>query len=1152
MPYLTLNYFQISSQKEPTAFVVEESCVDLNEEKIETLNLLLKDILNKHLPCAFVPSSFHLNPSLHNNTLTILQDVTLSLLNSFYNNQISPNISTSLNRLANTINLCLLGADFSKFLQQIPRVSNILREKSTQNYSTSNTITKKRSQLPLPEVSLTKIPKIDMDEDVVTSSHLEDLEGICSPFSSDDEFTKEILKNYTLPELTLDISDILTNLENTPSTPTLSYKISRSKKKNDTTDSSPIQERFPIIDLFDNDDLASPLTSKLSLLKDVTDICSPFSSDDEFTKEMLKNYILPEVPFDPQDILTALEKPPSTPVSCPFIEILSEKNTFIVTRKQTSDICTSLEYLYEGIRHVLNQQIYIFDSSSFLSKAHAHQQTLSQLLSLLDDNVSLLDLIVNQKDLAACTEEHLSLTKDLQDSLKNTECIQTEIQNSVPDLDLLSVCLNNPKEISSPIPSVTSKISKGKKKKDRKTSAPAQQISSIINVPSAADDPGLRLLNTELSLQENFFIKLFFSKKKCLHLSRLVAKKYPRYDRFIQTAEECVKSATSYSCHSNIKEIKVKISKEPRELLKILYLTIFHNYILYKSIGRLKKNYEQKFVNLLDQLNTKFCKLNKKQIQAKKHSSVLLNLVNSTVKRDLPLSFNRKIYSPQYHISLRKRPKKDLIYIETPDCSGHTSGEFLRNKTLYQIRTTQFIKKILTLPTINIYTKNILHIKDQDNVSTISFVPDLYLLMQYNKQAIEKYLKKNYESNAYYQQIQSSIEDSLTVLSSFAKTHNILLSDEELLKANNPLFQIQPSRLQKKILLFFPIFHIRSYNIMKTVHYKLHYSIKKSSNLYEQKNSLYKSLHHSIKSSYKLLAKPAEKISFYPNPANANLFVPVRTKATLVQSLYSGFRENWLYYKKNQSTFSSSSKRKDVLDTLEALLDFLKSTASTLSIELPVITESVILPNLVKQTNENLQAQSLKKNIEMFKKPAYLIPLFSMKIINAPSRSTPTSKGLTYRLSYSLNNNSVSRCHGYAHARDSFKKTSKSIQKLCNEPCTDKFLFIVSIQNTDYKEILLREKFLLKTLQGLEDSLSFLSKYYPVLLEMTKKYNPKEDFEHNIALVKKTLTELGEQIPQSSPPSMLKKLLLEGIKKYKTTIPSLNDISFNEKEIKPI
>ncbi|MBF5051297.1 hypothetical protein CLAVI_000938, partial [Candidatus Clavichlamydia salmonicola] len=338
MPYLTLNYYQLSTQKEPTAFIVEETCENLNDEKVESINLLLKDIFNKHLPCAFVPSSFHLDPSIHNNTLTILQDVTLPLLETICEHEINPNITTSLNRLSSTINLCLFGADSSKFLQPIPSISNIVKEKSPQNYSESNTQGRKRSRLPLREISLAKIPKVEIEEDkTVLSSLLQDLKDSFSPFSNDDEFTQEILDSDTFSELTLDPQD---------------------------------------------------------------------------------------------DILTSLETASSNPLSCPFIKILSATNRFIIANKPTSHLYESLEHLYDGIRHVLNQQIYIFEPSNFLSRAHAHQQTVSLLLSLLDNNVSLLDLIVNQEDRDACIKEHFSLTKDLKDTLQDNEYIQKEMQTS--------------------------------------------------------------------------------------------------------------------------------------------------------------------------------------------------------------------------------------------------------------------------------------------------------------------------------------------------------------------------------------------------------------------------------------------------------------------------------------------------------------------------------------------------------------------------------------------------------------------------------------------------------------------------------------------------------------------------------------------------
>ncbi|MBF5051359.1 hypothetical protein CLAVI_001002 [Candidatus Clavichlamydia salmonicola] len=959
MPYLTLNYYQLSTQQEPMAFIVEETCLDLNDEKIEALNLLIKDILDKHLPCALVPPSFHLDPSLHNNTLKILQDVTFPLLNNFYAHKINPKVTTSLNRLSNTINLCVFGADSSKFLQPVPSISNILKKKPLQHYSKSNTHITQKSKLPLQEISFAKIPRIEIEEDkTALSSPQQDRKDICYPFPSDDEFTKKILENYTFPELTLSFQDfskdimftqkeiqnyfpdqheLSLSLESTKkitsSTQTLNSKISKGKKKKNPTIFSPPQERSLIIDISDNH--SSSLTTELSFFQDLKGICSSFSNNDKFSKELLENYTLSKLPPVDQDAITDLEKIASTTLSCPYIKIFSTKNTFIIARKDTSDLCGSLEYLYEGIRHVLDQQIYIFESSSFPSKAHAHQQTVSRLLSLLANNVSLLDLIVNQKDRSACTKEHFSLTNDLKNSL--------------------AFCLESTEEITSSIQTVSAQIST-----DSANCSPIQEISSIINV--SAHDNLLAPLKKEFSLKEDVFLKLFFSKKNRIKISRHVAKQYPRWDRFIQLSNECITSATSYICVANIKEIKIKESKEKREILKILYLIISHNYLLYKATGRLKERYEQQLVDLLNQINKRFCKINQEDVQPKMHSSVLLNLVNNATGKNIPLFLKKKIFSPQYHISLKNRSKKNLICIEIPNCSAHTSNEFLRSKAHYQKKTTQCIKKILTLPIINIFANNILNIKDEENVSTTSFIPNLYLLIQCNKQALEKFLNENYSSTSYYQQMKSSIQDSLILLNSFAKTHHILLSDVKLHKINNPLCEIQPSITQEIISFFFPIFYIRSYNFMNVVHYKIYYIIKKSSNVSEQKHYVAASLIHSINASHKLLSDPITKISFYPNPADDNFFVPIRTKTALVQSLYSGFLENFFYYKKNQATLLSSSKRKTVLNALENLLEVLKTKASELSIPLPIMTESVILTNLSKQIDKSLIESAILTN----------------------------------------------------------------------------------------------------------------------------------------------------------------------------------------------
>ncbi|MBF5051326.1 hypothetical protein CLAVI_000967 [Candidatus Clavichlamydia salmonicola] len=126
MPYFTLSYPSTSKTALHSSFIVKESSESLSIKQIQELTLLVHDIVNKHLPCVTVPSSFPLEPSLHTNTYKIIQDVLFPLSELLNEVEISPKTQSSIADLNCSINSCLLKSNSSEFHQPLPSVTEAI------------------------------------------------------------------------------------------------------------------------------------------------------------------------------------------------------------------------------------------------------------------------------------------------------------------------------------------------------------------------------------------------------------------------------------------------------------------------------------------------------------------------------------------------------------------------------------------------------------------------------------------------------------------------------------------------------------------------------------------------------------------------------------------------------------------------------------------------------------------------------------------------------------------------------------------------------------------------------------------------------------------------------------------------------------------
>ncbi|MBF5051268.1 hypothetical protein CLAVI_000909 [Candidatus Clavichlamydia salmonicola] len=170
MPYFILNYLNPLIGSKNNSFIIEEVHIPLSAEKIASINLLAQEVISKNLPCTSVPQSFPLNPSFHNNTLVILEDVLGALIELLNESDITPDTHGPIQDLNSTINLCLFGANPACFQQDLPSIIPFSKpiEAPSQAITTSLKQSKKRAGSPLITSPHTKKTRLDTETDLLS------------------------------------------------------------------------------------------------------------------------------------------------------------------------------------------------------------------------------------------------------------------------------------------------------------------------------------------------------------------------------------------------------------------------------------------------------------------------------------------------------------------------------------------------------------------------------------------------------------------------------------------------------------------------------------------------------------------------------------------------------------------------------------------------------------------------------------------------------------------------------------------------------------------------------------------------------------------------------------------------------------------------
>ncbi|WP_194844525.1 hypothetical protein, partial [Candidatus Clavichlamydia salmonicola] len=998
MPYFIINYLTPTVGSEASSFIIEEAEGPLSSEKISLLNELVQQIISKHMPCAAVPVSFPLDLCLHQNTLAILQDVMIPLIESFNEAGITSESQGPIEKLNNIMNLCFFRADLSSFQQDLPSINPPLTTVEAPLQSNTTFLQRSIKRIGSPLMTSLHNKKIHLD-----------IEENSTSFSSNDSLTS-LEELFKLPE-----ADFL-----------------------------------PVID-----------------------------SESFFHAE--DNSLTVTVP----PTLNTNSSQSTTEFIC--INILEGNKHFQFTHIDPMDPNIYLEHLYQGIDLVLTNQIYLLDPSDENSQQHSpsylHHQSLLLLLSLLNKQKHILSLIVDKNEWMASTAHHELLTKEITLSLQDVGFTQKIIETTEKE--------TFPKII--------------KEQTD---------IQDKVAVRS-------NILTEKSLAKENIFLT-----PTCLSngMFQIYIKKYHRLvhpSKFIKKIKNYLKNAIGYTCNLNIKEIPLKWANSKTETLKIIYLLTKNNYFFFKEKSNLKTQTHSEFLLLLDLINNNFCTHVKEKVNPSAHSKILLDLITpygSPISSSIPI---KTCACTHYHMRLYTIHNQTTFCIEKHLYLQDTWNTLLRYKHICLKSTLTYIKKLLTLTSVNVTATDNPILKSEKNADVAALIPSLYLLTKYNQQMFKKYLEPLYPTLNVCSKIYIILEDILKTLANSNLNKDISLSKTDFSITNNPLLEINtPAIISKKQHFIGHAFVIQHYKNR----YHIHYTTKLNQSFSGLKDKLSFSLNATIKSAHTLLnCSSIDNITFIPDPFNPKNIHKITTIEELLLILHQGLYENFFYYTKH-NIFSKNGKK---LTEVTNIIDALKQKSILLGLTLPLISNASIL-NQLTQNELKRDPHLAEATVNENKGPLYLLPLLTVQKKNLKNHSSLGEPSSIFTLSYHTQCSTLSPVHAYGNGRYSISKTSEHIATLCDKHTHNNFIFHYKSPLVTKKESIDSKKMLILLFQGLNDSISFFKKYYKDFTICPHENNPLQTLQKTLALVTHSL---DGDIPSTSGPSMLEQVLKDKISK---------------------
>ncbi|MBF5051271.1 hypothetical protein CLAVI_000912 [Candidatus Clavichlamydia salmonicola] len=789
---------------------------------------------------------------------------------------------------------------------------------------------------------------------------------------------------------------------------------------------------------------------------------------------------------------TSIEIRKSTSIyTLPIIELIPERDRFIITSLVISDVESYLELLHKNISLILKNELFFLDTiKDTKSRTFLSNQTFQTLLSLLHEQQVLIKSIPDLRRKEAIQSEHLILTDEIVIRLQAAGFSDNAIANMTASNTTYQLTEIHTEDCQQESPKHTQANPASEKLvnliSDTSSSTSTQSLS-----PPSTEDITLVLKNI------TYYVPLCFIK-----ISRL----YLKY--FYTLVYQVKKNTTSlYDCYTNCRET---ISK------------------LHTAVTKLcDKNNSKKFGL------KHMCPITKKSTKIKKIELLQRLFIGIEENLEFLKNHHPKLLKPTQTYD----PLADL----------ENSLKLIKNKLKDNLPTTQPSDTLLKI--LQEAKKQDAPVHLPSTTKTLS--PFINKKSPSLQNLIIKI--KPYKTSPKTTPIIPIFSSSVKIVSSHTDTLNTTkdlcpeipsMQDIELISKNithyMPLCFI-------KITKTTPLTSNSSIKFC----YTLVYQVKKNTtSLYDCYTNCRKTISALFTSITTLCGTDdAEKLGLHYISPISKKSKKVNT-IEMLQHLFVGVQENLIFLKNHHPAFLRPTQIYDPFADLESSLKLLRNQ---LKDNLPTQQPSDILLKILEEAQKKdadlISAPTTKTVSPIIKKKSsllqdiipeirssditFIIPVFCTSFKNFSSKKNNLEVGFC-TLHYQTKATSGLLSKFLALLRKNIHRSTQDVESLLN-PLSKEHRFVNFKYIAPFEKrstLISRDQALLVLFEGLNENLNFLNTACPELFVPTKIYDSKTALEKALLLVKKALS---TPLPTPKEPSILPALLADGRQTYLNT-----------------
>ncbi|MBF5051291.1 hypothetical protein CLAVI_000932 [Candidatus Clavichlamydia salmonicola] len=888
-----------------------------------------------------------------------------------------------------------------------------------------------------------------------------------------------------------------------------------------------------------HEEKSSLLSTKSHTLKEASEEASLLLNEDEFTNswilEALKDFPLETYELINTDLLEETyskvelnnleyESNVADHYFLPFIEVLETNQHFIIKNQQVSNISLYLEHLYNGITHVLEAEMLFIDPNKLASQAYStsslYHTTLQNLLSLLNNQQRLLQLIPIQEERQSFSIEHKDLSDKIMIRLQASGFADSTIKKLTEDAPIAcekeSLSSSNNESIIHP------------NSKNNCSLKILLNEDTLTHLPDETVPQQKSILTQTICSNSSIFYHVKIKNRHTCHI--FLDNEHQELATFLIQLEKITKNSAEYICLQPIHGITPSRSTSRYKLLQALYFILYKNTEHHSST---KYIYPKTYVSISKTANTInqfFCDEIQEKVNTMEHHPELIK--NVGIQKLLPTESVKPFQSSHYQIILKdsKFLFSKIITIEAYHFKASSNYDLLKQKASNIAHMLAYFKVLNTTTTVIIGKKFLPNFENNKTILVADLAPFLLQILNYNKYEFIKIFQQEQSFSILYKRIMEHLEKCIGIVNDIiSKTEK---SKKQATPSNIPSLNIieSPSISPESKKFVFPIFMINPRHTNKEVLYYISYSAKQNKKLLCARFLILRHIKKLNQIINLLLKKPSLPI-FYSPYKSAYQKTPISNSKELRKILHQGVHENLLYIKKYLFPDLSPKAKKIFCEELETAITLVEKSILPTD-EFPIITAPLTLEKVFKDliqkdqiaSTPSKKSQQFIQQIGPTNQSSYKIFFFAL----AKTYSSLKHPISSYQMSYTnkkrtnikaswksyLQKILFHQIQLFHHIRDNNFKIFKITYI---DPLTHQNNLITNVHS-----------FLKIILEGFNENLTFFLETFPSLVASTSQYELEKDYR---LILSSLCTELHLDISSLNPPSILKNMAQQSLEK---------------------